>query len=334
MTTVDVTLGRYVLIRKLAAGGMAEVFLGRLVGEANFEKQVAIKRLFEHLARDQEMLRMFQDEARLGALFDHPNIVQVLELGRAGGHWFIAMEFVDGPDLQSILRQGLRSGEFLPLEHAIRVIVQACEGLDYAHRKVDRGGRPLGLVHRDVTPTNLHVTYHGVVKILDFGIAWSRASVEGERSMRGTMGYMAPEQVRGHLVDRRADVFSLGVVLYELCTRTRLFRGNALEVMRQVCESPIQPPRQRAPDLPAPIEAIVMWALERDAAKRPRTCAELADALENEAVRLGLRASTAALGGYVRDLFNVTPVLEQADVDRAHREDLQRLLEVDLPDDF
>jgi len=334
VTTLDVTLGRYVLFRKLAAGGMAEVFLGRLLGEANFEKQVVIKRLFEHLGKDAEMLRMFQDEARLGALFDHPNIVQVLELGRSAGHWFIAMEYVDGPDLQSILRQVVKTGTDLPLEHVVRIVVQACEGLDYAHHKRDRGGRPLNLVHRDVTPTNLHVTYHGVVKILDFGIAFSRASIEGERSLRGTMGYMAPEAIRGQGVDRRADVFSLGVVLYEMCTRSRLFRGNALEVMRQVCEAPIPRPSLRAPHLPTSLERIILWALERDPEKRPQSAGELADAIETDAVRLGLRASTAALGAYVQGAFGVTPVIDPADAARAHRDDLSRMLEVDLPDDF
>src|SRR5687767_8252909 len=233
-------LGRYELVRKIAAGGMAEIFLARQWGAGGFFRDVVIKRLFKHLAEHPRQLRMFQDEGRLLAALSHPNIPQVYDLGFAEGHWYIAMEYVDGWNVADVWRQGAKTQQAMPTSVAVGIVMQACEALHHAHERTDRAKRPLRIVHRDVTPQNVMLTRDGVAKLMDFGVAQTTARKDTEAgAMRGTVSYMAPEQVRAKPLDKRADVFALGVILYELTTGARLFRGNDVQIMTQTVEQEV-----------------------------------------------------------------------------------------------
>jgi len=296
--------GRYELLRKVAAGGMAEIFLARQWGEGGFFRDVVIKRIFRNLADDEKQLRMFQDEARLLAELCHPNIPQVFELGIEEGQWFITMEWVDGHDLSDLAVVGTRSHQPMPLSVAIGIVMQACEALHHAHERRDKAGRPLRIVHRDVTPQNLMVTRDGVVKLLDFGIARTSARRDTDAGVvKGTFSYMAPEQVRARPLDKRADVFALGVILYELTTGVRLFRGNDVQVMTQVVEQDAPPPSARIADFPPELERIVLNALQRDRGHRTPSASHLALALEEFATTNGLLVGPRAVSRHVLQVF-------------------------------
>jgi len=308
----SVQFGRYRLLRKLGAGGMAEIFLGTFEGPAGYSKEVVIKRLFAHYAANATVLRLFQDEARVAADLNHPNVVHIYELGCEDDQWYIAMEHVPGRDLTEVCRRGVRAQNFLPLAHALRIICQACEGLHYVHTKVDRAGVPLGLVHRDITPANLLVTFDGVVKIMDFGIARTAARPDTDPgALKGTLAYMSPEQVRGEHVDARSDIFSLGIILYELTLGTRLFRGSETELMRRITEEPIPTPRSRDPRYPAELEQIVMRALEKGRDQRYPDVATLQWDLEDFCARRDLHSNAVRLSQYLRKLFGYIPAYEE-----------------------
>jgi serine/threonine protein kinase len=296
--------GRYELLRKIAAGGMAEIFLARQWGEGGFFRDVVIKRLFLHLAEHPQALRMFQDEARLLAELCHPNIPQVFELGFVDGYWYIAMEHVAGFSLADICRAGAKLNRAMPLPVALGILIQTCEALHHAHERHDREGRPLRIVHRDVTPHNVMVTLDGVVKVMDFGVAQTAARLEAEQgAVRGTYAYMAPEQVRGLPLDKRADVFGLGVVLYELTTESRLYRGSDIEAMTAIVERDAPLPSSRRADYPAELEAIVMGALTRDRAQRTPSAAHLVLALEQFTLRQQMLCVPRVIARHVRHLY-------------------------------
>ena len=296
--------GRYELLRKIAAGGMAEIFLARLWGEGGFFRDVVIKRLFRHLSEHQQTLRMFQYEARLLAELCHPNIPQVIDLGCADQSWYMALEYVEGSNIADAWRAGIRRRQVMPMNTAIGIVMQTCEALHHAHERRDRGGHSLHIVHRDVTPQNVMLTRDGVVKLMDFGVASTAARRDTEAGVvKGTFSYMAPEQVRGRRVDRRADVFSLGVILYELTTGSRLFRGNDIQVMTSVVETDAPPPSGRVPNYPPDLEAIVLWALRREADERLPTAAEFAFRLEDFARRSGWPVGPRTLAEYFNTVF-------------------------------
>lgn len=304
--------GNYELIRKLAAGGMAEIYLARQRGKAGFFRDVVLKRLFPHLARNQATLDMFQVEARLLAHFNHPNIPQCTELGFADGYWYMTLEYVQGRTIADVWRAAARQGAMMPLPVTLGVALQVCEALDYAHEAMDRGGNPLRIVHRDVTPHNIMVTRSGVVKLMDFGVARTDARVATEAGIvKGTFSYMAPEQIRAKDVDRRADVFSLGVIFYELTTGRRLFRGTDPEVMVSIVEKDAPPPSSWLPDYPADLEEIVMATLRRDPRSRIASAAHLALHLEHFAMRHGLMVGPRAIAAFVQEVIPATPVAEQ-----------------------
>lgn len=301
--------GRYELIRKIAAGGMAEIFLARQWGEAEFFRDVVIKRLFTNLAEHSSTLRMFQTEAQLLAHLNHPNIPQCIELGVVDGAWFMAMEYVEGWTIADVWRASARRGSMMPLPVTIGAIMQVCEALQHAHEAKDRAGRPLRIVHRDVTPHNVMVTRSGVVKLMDFGVAKTAAHSDTEAgTVKGTFSYMAPEQVRARPLDARADVFALGVILYELTTGTRLFRGSDTEVMMKVVEQDAPRPSERVPDYPGDLEEIVMAALRRDVRSRIASAADLALHLEHFAMRHGLLVGPRTVAEFVQSALPATPV--------------------------
>ncbi|HET6585978.1 MAG TPA: serine/threonine-protein kinase [Nannocystaceae bacterium] len=303
-------LGRYDLLRRLGAGGMAEVHLARAVGPEGFQKLVVLKRILPHLSADPEFVRMFLAEARLAAILDHPNVVQVFDIGRDGSDWFFTMEYVYGENLQTILRAVRRHSGALPLEHAVTIGMAIANGLHYAHDRVGFDGRPLQLVHRDVSPTNVMVTYDGCAKVSDFGIAkvTSRTDVTRAGIRKGKVPYMSPEQCRADPLDRRSDVFSLGIVLYECTTMVRLFDGdNEFGVMNRIVNGDMPLPSTQRPNYPKELERIVMRALTVDRDKRYATTAELATELEAFARDRKLRATPAALGEYLHAVFKPKP---------------------------
>ncbi len=306
-------LGPYELVRKIAAGGMAEIFLARQRGAGGFFHDVVIKRLFRHLGENEKQVRMFQDEGRLLAELSHPNIPQVYDLGFADGFWYMAMEYVDGPTVADLWIQGLKNQQPMPIPVAIGIVLQACEALHHAHERTDRAQRPLRIVHRDVTPQNILLTRDGVAKLLDFGVAATTARKETDAGvMRGTLSYMAPEQIRARPLDKRADVFALGVILYELTTNTRLHRGTDVQIMTQVVEQDAPPPSSRVPDYPVDLEEVVLATLQRDRGRRTASTAHLAWRLEELALRNQILVGPRTVARYVNQVMPASPVRDEA----------------------
>ncbi|MEP6866256.1 MAG: serine/threonine-protein kinase [Deltaproteobacteria bacterium] len=275
-------LGRYELIGLLATGGMAEIHLARLAGEAGFEKIVVVKRLLPELVASKAFVAMFLDEGKLVARLDHPNICEVHELGRDGAEYFLVMPYLDGVAATELIAQPRDPDRVTQLRVATGVIVQACAGLHQAHELRDADGTAVGLVHRDVSPSNLFVTTKGVVKVLDFGIAKVRGATETEvGTVKGKTQYMAPEQLLGEVLDRRADVFALGIVLYELATHQRLFkRASDYLAARAILEEPIPRADEADPAIPRALAEVIAKSLARTPADRYVDAHELASALE------------------------------------------------------
>ncbi|MCY1075567.1 protein kinase domain-containing protein [Archangium lansingense] len=298
--------GQYVLVRKLAEGGMAEIFLAKRLGADGFERNVVIKRMLANLSGLPEFVDMFRDEARLAAKLSHPNIVQIQDLGFTDGCYYICMEYLPGEDFSTTVRTASFRGEYMPVPLVLRVLADAARGLHYAHDFADESGRKLNIVHRDISPSNLYVTYEGQVKVLDFGISKyeSRQSQTRTGVVKGKYIYMAPEQARGNPVDRRADIFALGVSLYEALTHVRPFaRDNDLAVLNALLEGQFQPPRELRPDLSPELEMVVLRAMAYDPDERYATAAEFADDLEHLLSREPQRPTGAHLAAYLRNSF-------------------------------
>ena len=267
-------LGPYRLVDKLASGGMATVHLAERLGAAGFARTVALKVVHPHLADQVEFTEMFLDEARLSARIDHPNVVRVDDFGNVDGRYFLAMEYVRGQPLAAILGALSERGRQMAPHLSVWIATQVAEGLHAAHEATDDRGLPLGLVHRDVSPQNVMVSYDGHVKVLDFGVAKAEGRVQLTRngSLKGKLAYMSPEQAWSRPVDRRADVFALGVVLWELLTGKRLFRrDDDVETLLAVREARVRLPRSAGATTTPSLDAVVMAALERDVAKRPES---------------------------------------------------------------
>jgi hypothetical protein len=305
-------LGRYQLIRRLAVGGMAEIFLARLAdvgqGLEGFEKLVVLKRILPQHALDPELLRMFLDEARLSATLTHPHITEVYDVGADAEAPFFAMEHVLGANLRQIMQACAKQGaDPLPLEHAVGIVAAAAAGLHYAHEKRGPGGEPLHIVHRDVSPSNVLVSYDGAVKVSDFGIAkWAHQRTQTqEGALKGKFGYMSPEQCRGKPLDARSDVFALGTILYELTTGEAPFAAATdFEILNRIVSGPPEPPRWTGErTYPPALAAVVMRALAQDPAERTPTAQALQVELETFARQERLEVSTVALGAFMQALF-------------------------------
>jgi eukaryotic-like serine/threonine-protein kinase len=301
-------LGRYELLAPLAQGGTAEVFLARLVGAGGFEKVVVLKRLLEHLADDREYVDMFLDEARLGARLDQSNIVQTIELGCVDGHYFIAMEYLQGLSLHHVGKQALRRAGGLPPELTLALAVQACTGLHYAHEATQADGTPLRLVHRDISPQNLIVTYEGVLKIVDFGIAHAAAEARDARTrvgfIKGKFAYMSPEQCLGKPFDRRCDVFALAIVVHELLTGKRLFRrANDYDTYQAIVSGAVPRPSQLNPRLDAAIDAVLLKALATRPEQRYLSAEAFGEDLQALLHRMGKHGSSGEIARYLEQHF-------------------------------
>lgn len=276
-------VGRYEVHDRIAAGGMATVHLGRLLGAAGFSRTVAIKRLHDGYAKDPEFVAMLLDEARLAALIRHPNVVPTLDVVAEDDELLVVMEYVEGDSVAHLTKLAQSAGQRVPVPFAAAILAQALHGLHAAHEARDKKGEPLGIVHRDVSPQNILVGVDGVARVLDFGIAKaaSRATSTEDGQIKGKTAYMAPEQLQHGAVDRRTDVFAAAVVLWELLCGRRLFLGDSpAETMSRVLTLPIDSPHKYAPDLPGGLVAITLRGLDRDAAGRFATAEEMALAIE------------------------------------------------------
>jgi len=300
--------GKYTLLRRLAAGGMAELFLALHRSMAGFEKLVVIKRILPAMNQDRAFIEMLLHEARIAATLSHPNIVQIFDVGHIEGSYFIAMEHIHGEDIRSIVRGMRRKGvsEF-PLEHALSVVVGMCAGLAYAHEKRDLDGRLLDIVHRDISPQNIVVAFTGDVKIVDFGIAKSGAQVGEDTKdgqLKGKVPYMSPEQARGEDIDRRSDIFAVGVMLFELTTGRRLFKGaSEYETLQMICDRDYPRPSEVRPGYPPALDAIVMKALEKRPEDRYQSAREMQTDLEAFIREERIAVSQVSLSRWMERLF-------------------------------
>ncbi|HUJ59197.1 MAG TPA: serine/threonine-protein kinase, partial [Kofleriaceae bacterium] len=298
---------KYSILGHLATGGMAEVYLARQGGLEGFEKIVVIKRVRPDLMGDREVTSSFLDEARLVATLQHPNIAQVYEVGFVSDSYFLVMEYVHGADLRQVMQRATELKRPISLANALHVVAQVCEGIHYAHEKRDLRGRPLEIVHRDITPSNVLISHDGAVKVCDFGVAKAtNKSTETARGvLKGKYSYMSPEQCRGQALDRRSDIFSLGIVLYELTTLTKLFTGESdFERLRKIVDGEVPRPASRVKHYPRELEAIVLRALAKDPAQRYQTARGLQVALDEFARDLRLIQSSASIQTVMNDLFD------------------------------
>lgn len=299
-------LGRYRVVDEIGIGGMASVHLARMDGPGGFQKWVAIKKIHPHLVEDESFVQMFLDEARVAARISHPNVATVFDLGKHEDTYWIAMEYLHGEPLREVMRRTEELGTAMPPEIACRVIADAAEGLHAAHELLGKNGEKLNLVHRDVTPHNLFVTYDGVTKVVDFGIAKfsSRMSHTRAGTLKGKLAYMSPEQVHGEGIDRRTDIFALGVVLWELTTGQRLFRMESdLDTLAKVQECNVPRPSTLIRGYPVDLEKIVMKALAKNRGERFRTARELSRALQSLLMRRGLFIASDEVAAYTQSIF-------------------------------
>jgi serine/threonine protein kinase len=334
------TVGRYELIKRLARGGMAELFIAKATGIEGFEKVVALKRILPHLVDDEDFVRMFLTEARLAATLDHPNIVHVHDIGKDDGEYFFTMEYVHGEDVRRILNKLNEEEQKMPVRHALTIISGIAGGLHHAHEQIGFDGKPLGIVHRDVSPSNIIVTNSGAVKLLDFGIAkaGARTAVSGLGSFKGKAAYMSPEQCRGEIVDRRSDVFALGIVLQELLTMQPAYPNpDALVVISKVAKGEFTPIEEVWPDCPQGLEDILHRALQLDAKDRYQTAQELQLDLEKYAHENNIPLSMASLGQYMSEHFGQKPYPWATEDNKEAKKDvtdIDDILDLDPDEEF
>jgi len=297
--------GRYEILGTIATGGMATVHLGRALGAGGFERLVAIKTMHPHLAAEEEFVAMFLDEARLAARIRHPNVVATLDVQQDDQGLFLVMEYVEGPSVSRLLRALQKKDLRLPLDMTLRIFSESLAGLHAAHELTGPDGEPLQLIHRDVSPHNILVGTDGIAKITDFGVAraTSRLATTRTGAAKGKINYMPPEQARSQGLDRRADIYSAGVVLWEMLTRERLVRGDSeMELLEQIIRAERRPPHEVFAEVPVEISAVCMRAIERDRDNRFPTAAAFSEALEKAAQACGITAAPArAVAAFVRE---------------------------------
>ncbi len=296
--------GKFVLLSRIAYGGMAEIFLARQHAEEGVERRLVIKRILPHVSSDPEFVRMFLDEARLAARLSHPNIVHLYDFGKVADSFFIAMEYVPGVTVGNIIRKGREQG--VPIANAVRIGANVAEALYYAHRLLDPSGRPLGIVHRDVSPQNILISFDGTVKLVDFGIAKAATQATGTRAgvIKGKFAYMSPEQCRGMPIDHRTDLFAMGIVLYEMLTGYALYhRETEYETMRAIVDGPVPSARRKRPEVPPELDAVVQKALAKLPEHRFQTAGEMQMALEEYLSRSRLMSNAITLSRYIEELF-------------------------------
>ncbi|HEY0709554.1 MAG TPA: serine/threonine-protein kinase [Polyangia bacterium] len=306
MTTADQDvgprIGRYEIKERVGMGGMAEVFRAIARGPGRYQRELIIKRILPHLAAEPEFVRAFVDEGKILGLLNHRNIVGVYDFGEDAGRHYLALEYLDGPSLGAIMSRAKERGQLIDPGLVAYLGREVCHGLQAVHTLCDPLGRPMNVIHRDVTPSNVMTTRQGAVKLLDFGVAkiTDAAPVTQHGQLKGKAGYFAPEQIKGGPIDGRVDLFALGVMLYEALTLEHLFygEGGPMGAIYRVMEMEIQPVTKLRPDVPPALAAAVTRALNRDPDQRFQTAAEMAEALED--LPLTARAGPAELAAYVK----------------------------------
>ena len=317
-----IAFGKYVLLERISVGGMAEVFKAKSFGVEGFEKILAIKRILPSLAEDGDFIDMFIDEAKICGQLNHANVCQIFELGRCQDSHFIAMEYVWGKDLLQMQNRFRKLRQTMKPEMAAYIASKMCEGLDYAHKKKDAAGKPLGIIHRDISPQNILVSYEGELKIIDFGIA--KAAVRSSQTqagvLKGKFGYMSPEQVRGLPLDRRSDVFAIGTILYELLVADRLFVGESdFETLERVRNVDVRPPSKAAPGCPPELEKIILKALAKDVEDRYQWAGEMQEQLQAFLMSREPVFTAKGLSQWMRDQFSVEYKREQEVLEEQRR---------------
>lgn len=299
--------GRFQLLLEMAQGGMATLFLARIKGPEQFQKLLVIKKIHDHLAQEREFIEMFLDEARIAALIHHPNVVTIFDMGQVKDAHYIAMEYVHGHNLSEIMRAAKRQQGVFPWPHAVRIAISAAAGLQAAHELRTPEGKPLNVVHRDVSPQNILVSYDGHIKVVDFGVAYAAEKISHTMSgtVKGKMAYMSPEQATSQPLDRRSDVFSLGIVLFEVICLRRLFKEETdAATLYRVIEAEVPRPRSFRPDIPADLEKIILKALAKHPEDRFSTAGELEDALDRVLLGHGEVVKDQHVGRLMDTLFH------------------------------
>jgi serine/threonine protein kinase len=297
--------GKYQLLDKIAVGGMAELYRAKLTGVEGFEKLIAIKKILPHLSQEKDLVDAFIHEAKLAALLHHENIIQIYDFGCEQEAYFIAMEYLFGKDLRTVALQAEKKQQCLGLENVLYIVSRICAGLDYSHKLKDLQGRALNIIHRDINPQNIFITYDGQVKIIDFGIAKAASynSTTHEGLVKGKLAYMSPEQANGEVVNHRVDIFASGVILYELLAGRRMFKGEALQVFSMVREANFEPPEEVIHDVPTELYEVLHRALAKNPEDRYQTCGDMLNDLEDVIFQLSFRPNERTLSDYLKGLF-------------------------------
>ena len=284
---------------------MAELFRAKLTGAQGFEKLIAIKKILPNLSGEESLLSAFIDEAKLAALLHHENIIQIYDFGSMDDQYFIAMEYLFGKDLRTITRTARKKDLALGMENILYIVSRICDGLDYSHNLKDLQGKPLKIIHRDINPQNILITYEGQVKIIDFGIAKaaSHNTKTRENLIKGKLAYMSPEQANGQQIDHRSDIFSTGIILYELLAARRMFTGETMQVLSLVRDAQYDPPEEVIADLPSKLNAILRQALAKDPDDRYQSASEMLADIEEFMFELSLRPNARSFAGYMKELF-------------------------------
>jgi Tfp pilus assembly protein PilF/tRNA A-37 threonylcarbamoyl transferase component Bud32 len=304
-TFQQVRFGKYLVLDKIAVGGMAELYQAKITSVEGFEKLVAIKKILPHLTQDANLVSMFIDEAKLAAMLTHQNIVQIYDLGSMEGTYYIAMEYIHGKDLRTILNKAVERKQPLPLEYGLHIICRVCAGLDYSHNLKDFQGEPLNIIHRDISPQNILVSYEGEIKIVDFGIAKAATKSTETRVgvIKGKLAYMSPEQAAIKSVDHRSDIFSTGIMLYEMVTGKRMFDGADLEILDRVREAQFEPPEMITAGLPPKLYEILHRSLAKDVELRYQSGSAMLADLQDCLSSFAERPSAEGLSKYMKKCF-------------------------------
>lgn len=299
--------GKYTLLEKIGSGGMAEIWKANLSGVDGFEKVLVLKKILPKFAKNRQFITMFVQEAKVTSILHHANIVQIYELGEQDGEYFIAMEYVNGPDLLKILTSAAKAKKPIPPALCLHILTEVCKGLGYAHSATDIYGNPLNMVHLDVSPSNILVTWEGEVKLTDFGVAKVSASdtpTADDDRLKGKLGYMSPEQVTAKQVDSRSDLFSIGIILYEIFTLKRLFLGRTeIETLTNVRDADVDARLARYPTIPEGVKEIIRRSLMRNVDSRFQTAYEIEEAISHYLFEERLRVTPHAFSRYLEDLF-------------------------------
>jgi len=301
-----VRFGKYLLLDQIATGGMAQLYRAKMVGDEGFQKLIAIKKILPHLAVEKELVDSFIDEAKLAAHLQHENIIRIYDFGTMEHDYFIAMEYLFGKNLRMVMDRAAIRKMDISADHALFIIGRVCDGLDYSHSLTDLAGKPLKIIHRDISPPNIFISYDGTVKIVDFGVAKaaSKNTTTQTGIIKGKLAYMSPEQAQGREIDHRSDIFSVGILLYEMMTGARMFTGETMQVLAKVREADYIPAEIVRPDMDPMILDILRKALAAEPDERYQNCGQMLADVEEAVFELNFRGSARTLAHYMQELYS------------------------------